>query len=142
MFIPASHGRGNRQKLNGRQLLKSQGSTDRKESKVDTEFEVLSTLDLEPSEGEEIRAMARKANDVRGYLHIEIRRRPREVVVENRFWSVGVTNPEVVEAAGQPLSGLVDEVAGGVIAYVVGPESRTQTLVDALNAAHDLDPRA
>ena len=63
-------------------------------------------------------------------------------VVENRFWSLTVTNPEIHEAVGAPVSGLVDEQAGGVVAYVLDGEGRSQRLVDVLNAAAELDPNA
>jgi hypothetical protein len=101
------------------------------------ELEVIKTRDLIPGEGESIRQMARDADDAGGYLHIEIRRRLPSLDDEkdSRFWIVAVTNPDISEAAGTPVVGLVDEEAGGVVAYVLGPEDRAQALADVLNAA-------
>jgi hypothetical protein len=56
---------------------------------------------------------------------------------EERFWAAPGL-PEVADAAGVPVSGLVDETVGGVVAYVLGPQDRAQALADVLNAADKL----
>lgn len=96
-----------------------------------TEHEILRTQDLQPDEWTRMRQMSQEAALVRGYLHVEIRKaKPNS---ESRFWIVTTTNPDISEAVGQPVVGLVDEVAGGVVAYVTGPEDRAQALADVLN---------
>lgn len=86
---------------------------------------------------------AHEGSRPRGRGHVEAQAAIRSAIEmqesEKRFWTLTVTNPDISAAVGAPVSGLVDEVAGGVVAYVLGGEKSADVLAAVLNKAFELE---